>query len=60
MGGCDKGRYHTLMDTAVGVKKHGAGCMVVANIGDVDRYLGQVRVAAARIRDPQQREHRGL
>ena len=29
--------------------EHGAGCMVVRNIEDVDRYLGQVRDAAAKI-----------
>jgi len=31
------------------VMEHGAGCMVVRNIGDVDRYLGQVRDAAAKM-----------
>jgi len=29
--------------------EHGAGCMVVRNTQDVDRYLGQVRDAAAKI-----------
>jgi hypothetical protein len=29
--------------------EHSAGCMVVRNIEDVDRYLGQVRDAAAKI-----------
>jgi hypothetical protein len=29
--------------------KHGADCIVVRNIGDLDRYLGQVREAAAKI-----------
>jgi len=29
--------------------EHGAGCMVVRNIEDVDRYMGQVREAAAKI-----------
>jgi hypothetical protein len=29
--------------------EHGAGCTVVRNIEDVDRYLGQVRDAAAKI-----------
>jgi hypothetical protein len=31
------------------VMEDGAGCMVVRNIVDVDRYLGQVRDAAAKI-----------
>jgi len=31
------------------VMEHSAGCMVVRNIGDVDRYLGQVRDAAVKI-----------
>jgi hypothetical protein len=29
--------------------EHGAGCIVVRNTADVDRYLGQVRDAAAKI-----------
>jgi hypothetical protein len=29
--------------------EHGAGCMVVRNIEDVDRYLGLIRDAAAKI-----------
>jgi hypothetical protein len=29
--------------------EHGAGCMVVRNIEDVDRYVGLVRDAAAKI-----------
>jgi len=29
--------------------EHGGGCMVVRNIGDVDRYLGRVRDAAGKI-----------
>lgn len=31
------------------VMEHGAGCIVVLNTEDVDRYLGQVRDAAAKI-----------
>ena len=29
--------------------EHGAGCIVVLNTEDVDRYLGQIREAAAKI-----------
>ena len=29
--------------------EHGASCMLIRNIGDVDHYLGQIREGAAKM-----------